>query len=76
MFRKVYVDKIKSLTGINEIKIYSKHKRNNCFYIKLAPNQTVKLFPIFYDSVSEDMYLARKYIKLKKSYEMLKGANP
>lgn len=70
-FIRDYVNKIMNLTGINEIKIYNKHKKKNCFYIKMAPNQTTKLFPHFYNGVSEDMYLASKYSKLKKSYEIL-----
>jgi hypothetical protein len=75
-FIRVYVDKIMDLTGIDEIKIYNKHKNKNCYYIKMAPSQTVKLFPHFYDGVSEDMYLVNKYLKLKKSHEMFERIGP
>lgn len=72
-FIKKYVDNIMKLTKINEIKIYEKHKKKHCFYIKMAPNQTIKLFPVFYDNVATNMFLARKYIKLRRSCELLKG---
>ena len=70
-FIKAYVDQIKSLLGIKELKIYNKHKKKSCFYIKMAPNQTVKLFPHFYNNVNEDVYLMSKYLKLKQSYDLI-----
>jgi hypothetical protein len=69
-FIQEYVNKLNHLLKLN-INLYKKHKSNNSYYIKLAPKQTVKLFELFYYNVSEQMYLIKKYNKLRLSYELL-----
>lgn len=70
-FINIFVQELKQLSGISNISILRKHHKPNCYYIKLSPNQTVKLFPVLYEGVPETMYLSRKYAKIKQSYELL-----
>ena len=70
-FISIFVQELRQLSGINNISILQKHHKPNCYYIKLSPNQTVKLFPVLYEDVPETMYLSRKYAKIKQSYELL-----
>lgn len=71
-FLNAFVDNLKKLSGIENIAVHKKHNNPRCFYIKLSPKATIKLFPIFYDNVPETMYLISKYETLKRSYEILK----
>jgi LAGLIDADG-like domain len=70
-FMKVFTEQLKELSGINNITIMRKHNKSNCYYIKLSPIQTVKLFSVLYETVPETMYLSKKHDKIRRSYDLL-----
>lgn len=51
----------------------SKSKSNPCFQLKYAKTESIKLFNYMYKNQKKDLYLSRKYLKIRQSLAIVKG---